>query len=113
MALTAPRIDDVPLSQLIADALHHAAAAKADVFKAERLYKRVRAETFLTILNAKNVAERDAMTDSHEVVKRFEDQWIEADRAHNLARARADGLTYRFEQWRSMEASNRAEMNLR
>jgi hypothetical protein len=112
MALTAPRIDDIPLSQLIADALQSAAQAKAEAFKAERLYKRVRAETFLTILSARNVAERDAMTDSHEVVKRFEDQWIEAERVNNLARARADGLTYRFEQWRSMEASHRAEMKL-
>jgi hypothetical protein len=113
MALAVPKVDDIPLSQVIADALTRAAKAKGEAFKAERLYKRVRQQSFLDIGKQENVATRDAMADTHELVKRYEDEWIAAEGRYNLARAEADGFMTRFEQWRSLEASNRAEMQLR
>jgi hypothetical protein len=102
----------VRLAHEIAEKLQLAATKKAESFRAERLFKRTRQQVFL-MTEGKTVGERDAKTDVHPTVTEAEDKWISAETAHILARAEADGLSARFEAWRSTEASNRAEMQLR
>lgn len=99
------------LSEQIADALKDAAEHKTAAFTAERLYKRKRAEVYLRS-EGKTIAEREALATTHPVVTEEEDRWIEAQSKWNRSQARVDGLQVRFEEWRTREATNRAEMNL-
>lgn len=101
------------LGERIAEALQAAAERKAAAFRAERLYKRVFAQVLLMTTDAKNVAEREARTATSPAVIEAEDRWISAQTLWNIAQAEADGLQVQFEEWRTREATNRAEMNLR
>ena len=100
------------LGDEIAQALEAAAVCKAAAFRSERLYKRTYAQVLLMITDAKTVAEREARTLVTQVVIRAEDDWISAQTAWNIAQAKADGLQVRFEEWRSRNATARAEMKL-
>ena len=101
------------LGERIADALHTAAEKKAAAFRTERLYKRTFAQVLLMITDAKNVAEREARALTSPAVIEAEDRWISAQTLWNIAQAEADGLQVRFEEFRTLEATERAKMNLR
>lgn len=93
------------------DALVETGNAKASAFTAERLYKRKRAQVYL--MQKGTVAERDALSRTHEIVAQAEDEWIAAETGYNLKRAESDGLQLRFEEWRTKQSTARAEMTLR
>jgi hypothetical protein len=94
------------------DALVEAAIAKTEAFKSERLYKRVLAECLLGA-EGKTSAERDARARLHPKAIAAEDAWITNESKANIARAESDGLQVRFEEYRTREATARAEMTLR
>ncbi len=93
-------------------AMLKAADAKSKAFAAERLYKRKRDQVLLHV-HGKTVSEKEAKARIHEEVVRAEDEWIAANTTFNIRQAEADGLRLRFEEWRTRNATTRAEMNLR
>ena len=92
------------------DAMVEMGKAKAAAFRFERMYKRKRAQVYL--MSSGTVAERDALARTHKDVTEVEAQWIEAETSHNMKRAEADGLRLRFEEWRTLQSTKRAEMQM-
>lgn len=100
------------LGERVHDALLEAASKKNDALLLKRRYERTL--TAYTIdAQGKSFGERQAKAATHTVVADAEEAWIVAEQAANAARAQADGLQCRFEEWRTNQATNRAEMNLR
>lgn len=110
--MSAERDDDRSLGQRCHDALLRAARAKSEAERLAKLAKRVLAQCFIHAVG-RSAAERDAIARNDVQYIRVEDALIEAETAANLARAEADGLELRFEEWRTTQATARAEMNLR
>lgn len=100
------------LAEQYADALTAHAEAKNRANVAEKMAKRVYAEVFLRNRDAKNIEERKQMTAIHPEVQHAENAAMEAESAANMARAVADGLEARFDEWRTRESTSRAEMAL-
>lgn len=94
------------------DALLAAAEKKNAALTTERMSKRIFAECFIRA-DGKNIEERKAVAGMSEAYSNAEDRRIEAESAHNLAKAESDGLQIRFSEWQTMESTRRAEMTLR
>lgn len=95
------------------DAILEAARAKTEALRARKLAERVYDRILLSVTDAKNVAEREAKTRTHERFIVAEDAALEAESAAILAKAAADGTNILFEAWRSRQATDRAEMTMR
>ena len=99
-------------AERVADALLAAAEAKNDAAT-----KRRRADR---ILDACLLQQSGGSADERKAKARQDVRYIQADNAAleaehwaNIAKAHADGAEVRFDEWRTREATNRAEMNLR
>lgn len=99
------------LARQIEAALLDAARAKSEADRLERMAKRKLAELRLRA-DGKSADDREAWARTHTHYVDAENQYIEAASKANLARARADGLQIRFDEWRTEQATKRAEMNL-
>lgn len=93
------------------DALIETGAAKGAAFRAERLYKRTRDTAYL--MQSGTVPEREAKARTLGVVVSHEDAWIQAEVNYNVTRAKSDALEVLFEEYRSRQATSRAEMQLK
>ena len=100
------------LGEICHDALVKAAEAKADAL---RLRKRAERSFDIALLKAtgKNADERRASARLDPVAEESENAATEAECRAIVAKAEADGLQIQFEQWRSKQATDRAEMQLR
>jgi len=99
------------LANTIQEALIEAAGTQSAALSLEKHAKAVRAEVFLQFSQG-TIAEREAEARCHTRYQQIEREWIEAESAANLARAKADGLKIRWETWRTLQATRRAEMTL-
>jgi hypothetical protein len=97
--------------QQVHDALVSAAEAKNDALIAERKAKRVYAQVYLAATGS--VEERKQKAVDSDTYAEYEDKRIDMETKHNIARAEADGLQCRFNEWQTNNATRRAEMNLR
>ena len=88
------------------------AKAQSEAMRAERLRKRKFAELFLRMTEG-SVAQREAMARTSPAYVEAENLWVQAESAANLAKAEADGMRIRFEEYRTREATTRAEMQMR
>jgi hypothetical protein len=100
------------LGERVHDALVEAAKAKNDAFRLERKYKRT-LKAHIVISEGKSFGERETKASVNPTVQEAEDAWIAAELIANTTRAEADGLQVRFEEYRTREATARAEMTLR
>lgn len=100
------------LAERVHEALIEAAAAKNEAFRLERKYKRT-LKAHIVISDGKSFGERETKASVNPTVQEAEDAWIAAELIANTAKAEADGLQVRFEEYRTREATARAEMNLR
>ena len=92
------------------DALVECALQKNEALKAEKLAKRVYSAVYLQTDG--NVDERKAKALTNSKYEEFDDVHTDAESKYNLARAEADGMQCRFEEWRTRSATRRAEMGL-
>jgi hypothetical protein len=97
--------------QQVHDALLKSADSKNESLVAEKKKKRVYAQVYLTTRGT--VDERKAKATTSEIYEEYEDAFIDAESALNLTKADAEGLHCRFSEWQTLEATRRAEMNLR
>lgn len=94
------------------DAMLEAAKAASEAKRLKKLSERILAQ--LTIYQSgKSQAEREMKARCDMKFITAEDACIQAETAANIAKAEADGLQVRFEEWRTRQATQRAEMNLR
>ncbi len=103
--------DNQSLGERTHDALVKAGGLKGEALRCERMYKRKRRQHFLH--QKGSVAERDALVSEIGDVQADENAWIAAETAWNIAKAEADGLHIRFNEWQTENATRRAEMNIR
>ena len=103
---------NLPLGEQCHNALVAAAQAKIEAMSKRRWAERA---FDLSLLKAtgKNADERKASARLDPVFTERDDAAHEAECKAIVAKAEADGLQVRFEQWRSENAMTRAEMNLR
>ena len=94
-----------------AKALEEVAIAKNEALRQERLTERVKAECFIHAVG-KNAEERKSSAITNERYQKQKETDTNAQSALNLAKARADGLYVKFEAWRTLESTKRAEMKL-
>lgn len=94
------------------DAMLESAQAKTEALRARKLAERVYDRIFLDT-QGKNIAEREARARVHDKFIAAEDAALDAEERAILAKAAADGLMVQFEAWRSKQATDRAEMQLR
>lgn len=97
--------------QQVHDALVRAAEAKNAAMIAERKAKRVYAQVYLAASGS--VEERKQKAAVSDTYGGYEDAYIDMETAYNIARAEADGLQCRFNEWQTRESTRRAEMTLR
>jgi hypothetical protein len=100
------------LGERVHDAMREAARAKNLAFKLERKYKRT-LKAHIIVADGKAMNERETKAANHPTVIEAEDAWIAAQLDANTAEAEADGLMAMFEEWRSLNATERASMTLR
>jgi hypothetical protein len=100
------------LGERVHDALVEAAKAKNDAFRLERKYKRT-LKAHIIITDGKSFGERETKAAVDPAVQEAEKEWIAAQLMANTAQAEAEGLQVRFEEWRSLNATHRAEISLR
>ena len=86
------------------------AEAKNVALIAKRKYERALDVAY--IMESGSVEERKAKARQHESVIPYAEEYDQAQIDENLKRAELDGLSIRFEAWRSLQAMKRAEMNL-
>lgn len=100
------------LGELAHDALVHAARMKCEALRfrkqADRVFDRLVLES-----TGSSVSSREAEARSHPAYVGMDDQALEAESAAIVAKAKADGVQIRFEEWRTNQATTRAEMTLR
>jgi inorganic pyrophosphatase/exopolyphosphatase len=101
------------IAEQVNDAMLESAQAKTEALRARKLAERVYDRVMLAITDAKNVAEREARARTHDKFIAAEDAALDAEERAILAKASADGLMVQFEAWRSKQATDRAEMQLR
>ena len=94
------------------DALVEAAKAKATALRARKMADRTFDIALLKATGA-NAEARKAAARLDPVADAAETEAIEAECAAIVAKAEADGLQIQFEQWRSKQATDRAEMTMR
>ncbi len=104
-------MDNRPLSAQIEDALKIVAKRKSAELRAERKMKRIFRSLYLR--QSGSVAEREAKAGTDPLYEKAEDEFVDAADRSNLAKAHADALQIKFEEWRTENATRRAEMNLR
>ena len=95
----------------LAEALQKAANLSSEALRLERLAKRVYAACYIAAEGT--VAEREARARTALKFTEAEDAYISAQHAANVAEAEAEGLRVRFETFRSLNATRRAEMQIR
>lgn len=92
-------------------ALREAAETKIDADRAERAMKRVFASVMISKHGAVELRKSLATIDGEYV--RAEETYLDALYASEMSRVRADALRLKFEAWRTLESTRRAEMTLR
>ena len=100
------------LGEQVADALLNAAEAKNDAATKRRKADRI-LDAVLLQQSGGSADERKAKARQDVRYIQADDAALEAEHRANIAKAQADGAEIRFEEWRSMNATQRAEMNLR
>lgn len=108
------QVEDFDHNRLLADlddALEAFALADADRRNLDRMEKVVLAEIFNSMEGA--VAARESAARAHPIYKAHLVKLHEATQAANLLKAKCDGLTTRWETWRTLHGTYRAQMNLR
>jgi tRNA pseudouridine-54 N-methylase len=100
------------LGQQVHDALVRAAEKKAAALRARKLAERVY-DRILLDTEGKTVGEREAKARTTPKFVAMDDDALTAEEEAIIAKARADGLSVEFEEYRTREATARAEMNLR
>lgn len=96
-----------------ADAIMESARAKTEALRARKLAERIYDRVFLAIGDAKNIAEREARTRTHERYIAADDAAETAEDGAIKAKAAADAAEILFAEWQSRNATARAEMQLR
>lgn len=94
-----------------AESLMATAEAKNAALKQDRITERVKAACFI-FAEGKNAEERKSNAIVHPDYQKQVDADVEAQSKYNLARAKSDGLYVKFEAWRTLESTKRAEMKL-
>lgn len=94
------------------DALVIAAQTESEARRLKKLSERVLAQITL-MQDGKSHAERETKARCEVKFIAAEDAYLEAETRANVTKAEADGLRIRFEEWRTHQATTRAEMNLR
>lgn len=94
------------------DAMLLSAQSESDARRAKKLAERVLAQITLA-MDGKSHAERETKARCEMKYIAAEDAYLEAETRANVQKAEADGLRIRFEEWRTNQATTRAEMNLR
>ena len=88
-----------------------AAVAQADAHRLERKRKHIHHVVFLS--KSGTVPEKEAKTRTDDRYVQAENEWVEAEAKAVVKKAEADGLRVEFEEWRTLQATTRAKMNLR
>lgn len=94
------------------DAIIAAARCSVDAIRARKLAERVFDRTLLEV-EGKSVSEREAKARTDPRFLAMDDEALEAESKAIVAKAEANGLQVRFEEWRSKQATDRAEMTMR
>ena len=92
-------------------ALMEAAETKSEALRLERLAKRVFSACYLA--EAGTIAEREHRARINPKFIAVEDEWLTAEQAANTAGAKAEAMKVKFDYWRTLEATERAKMQLR
>lgn len=100
------------LGELAHDAMIHAAQRKVEALRLKKLSERIYDRVFLTV-EGKNLAEKEARARQHMQFIEAEDAALLAESEAIVAKAKADGVMVRFEEFRTKAATDRAEMQLR
>jgi hypothetical protein len=100
------------IGEQAADAIEAAAKAKTEALRLRKLSERI-FDRILLEQSGGTVDIRRAKVAVHPTYLSADDAALQAESEAVIAKARADGLAVRFEEWRSMNATSRAEMNLR
>lgn len=91
-----------------------AGRAKADASRLDRKRKRVRSALLIKHrANVKSVAEAEALAESDPVYEAICIELDEAELQFEVLEARAEAKRLRFDAWRTVNATERAKMNLR
>ena len=93
------------------DALEEAATAKVKALEARKLAERIYDRIFLEM--AGSIEERKAKARVHMAYQKADDEARQFEHEAIVAKAKADGMNVRFEEFRTNAATARAEMNLR
>lgn len=99
------------LGDKYATALLDAADKKSEALKLERLAKRFYAACYLSAVGT--VPEREAKARTNPEFERAEQEWITAEHEANIAEAKVEAMKVKWESWRTLESTKRAEMSLR
>ena len=110
--LTTTSLSNLPIGEQCHNALLVAASKKVAAMRARKLAERVYDRVFLGS-QGKNIAEREANARTEAAFIKMDDEALEAESDAIVAKAEADGLAVRFEEWRSQQANAREEMKLR
>ena len=100
------------LGELSQDAPVHPARLKVEAMKARKQADRVFDRLVLESTGS-SVSSREAEARSHPSYVGMDDIALEAESQAIVAKAKADGVQIRFEEWRTNQATTRAEMTLR
>lgn len=100
------------LAEQVADALVAAAEAKNDAATKRRKADRI-LDACLLQQSGGSADERKAKARQDVRYIQADDAALEAEHRANIAKAQADGIECRFEEWRTAQATARAEMQIR
>ena len=101
------------LGEATHDAIEEAGRKKADALRAKKKAERYFDIAFIAVKDAKNADERRAKARLDPNFTKADDDHTEAECAAIVAKAEADAMEVRFDEWRTNRATERAEMNLR
>jgi hypothetical protein len=101
---------NLPLGERVHRALVEAANIKIIALAKRKLAERVYDRILLD--QEGSIAVKEAKARIHEKFIAVEDAALKAESEAIVAKAHADGLAIRFEQWRTEQATTRAEMQL-
>jgi hypothetical protein len=100
------------IGEMVADALMAAAEAKNDAATKRRKADRI-LDACLLQQSGGSADERKAKARQDIRYIQADDAALEAEHRANIEKARADGMELRFDEWRSLNATERASMTLR
>ena len=109
MALTVTSGHNRTLGEQWADALENAATAKVDALRLKRKADRIFDRVYLAT-SGSNMREREARTAIDDRVEAAFKDWEIAESTAIVAKAKADAAEAIFEEWRSRQATQRAEL---